>query len=106
MVSAAQRGFRQDEDGTVISDDDWRLNGQEAYLAGVVLIRRAYRPSALSPSWDHDHCEFCGTKFVSAVGSTECTLAYATEDEYRWVCDGCFADFQDRFQWVVKLFPQ
>jgi len=27
---------------------------------------------------------------------------YTTEDKYRWVCDQCFEDFKDRFQWRVE----
>jgi hypothetical protein len=28
-------------------------------------------------------------------------VGYSTEDEYRWMCDSCFAEFKDRFRWVV-----
>jgi hypothetical protein len=42
--------------------DDWRLQGQEKYLKGVMLSLIAYSPS--NPNNDHDHCEFCGEKFM------------------------------------------
>lgn len=28
-------------------------------------------------------------------------VGYSTEDDYRWICDSCFAEFKDRFGWVV-----
>jgi hypothetical protein len=28
-------------------------------------------------------------------------VGYATEDDYRWICDSCFAEFKDQFRWVV-----
>ena len=27
---------------------------------------------------------------------------YATQDEYRWVCQTCFNDFKDLFEWTVS----
>jgi hypothetical protein len=27
---------------------------------------------------------------------------YCTEDEYRWVCDRCLADFRDHFGWIER----
>jgi predicted Fe-S protein YdhL (DUF1289 family) len=27
---------------------------------------------------------------------------YSTEDAYRWICQGCFSDFRERFQWAVS----
>ncbi|MDT7806778.1 MAG: hypothetical protein QOJ70_591 [Acidobacteriota bacterium] len=26
---------------------------------------------------------------------------YATEDNYRWICEQCFKDFKDLFEWKV-----
>jgi len=30
---------------------------------------------------------------------------YTTLDEYRWICDACFQDFQEMFGWVVNDSP-
>lgn len=90
--------------------DDWRLVGQERYLAGATFVRKPY--AAWSATWDHDHCAFCTRKFVesgSALESPETvTAGYAAvgrgpkgEDDYHWVCDCCFRDFRDRFAWKV-----
>ena len=80
---------------------DWRLQGQEKYLHGVTLTRRAYRQYASNQSWDHDHCEFCGAKF--SVESLPDTLqeGYATADDYRWICPTCFEDFKEMFGWTL-----
>ena len=45
-------------------DDDWRLMGQEGYLQGAVFVRKPYKE--WSASWEHDHCDFCQSKFVQA----------------------------------------
>jgi hypothetical protein len=78
--------------------DDSRLAGQEAYLLGVTLIHQPWKPT--DPKNDHDHCEFCWAKFAAYDGCLH--AGYATEDYYRWVCETCFRDFKDRFQWRVK----
>jgi hypothetical protein len=79
-----------------MSDEDWRLRGQEEYLTGVALVwhdwsapppGRAWRledgsvmqsrqPEAAPPSgaveevtpreWDHDHCDVCWAKFMDS----------------------------------------
>ena len=80
---------------------DWRLQGQEAYLKGVRVVRRAYRRPADNPTWDHDHCEFCGVKFMEGGVGDTLHEGYATLDGRRWVCAPCFDDFRVSFQWVV-----
>jgi hypothetical protein len=90
-------------------DDDWRLQGQERFLQGASFVRKPYRAS--SDTWEHDHCDFCTRKFVeSATGQSDdvATEGYAAigrgpngEDDYYWVCDECFADFRERFEWKV-----
>lgn len=76
---------------------DWRLQGQEGYLQGATLRRAAYRP--YREGWDHDHCEFCFSKL--AVQGGDATEGYVTDDGYRWICEGCFADFKERFAWKL-----
>jgi hypothetical protein len=80
--------------------DDWRLQGQEAYLAGAELCWKPYRH--YSEAWDHDHCEFCWAKFAEPGSLPEALHAgYATPDDYRWICKACFDDFCERFEWIV-----
>jgi hypothetical protein len=81
-----------------MTEPDWRLQGQEEYLAGVTLARRPWRQSR--PQWDHDHCEFCGVKF-GTDGLDALREGWTTFDEYRWICDTCFSDFRERFKWRI-----
>jgi hypothetical protein len=78
-------------------EDDWRLQGQEEYLKGIRLFRKKY--TRHSESWDHDHCEFCWAKFSEEDYAEALHEGYATEDDYRWVCEQCFEDFKDLFDW-------
>jgi hypothetical protein len=31
----------------------------------------------------------------------DCHEGYTTDDQYRWICDTCFVDFRERFDWTV-----
>ena len=79
--------------------DDWRRQGQERYLKGVKLAWKRYAP--YREGWDHNHCEFCGAKFMGSGGPDIVKEGYATEDEYRWICKQCFEDFKDEFKWIL-----
>ena len=79
----------------------WRRQGQEKYLKGVTLVRRSYVRYAQNPDWDHDHCEFCYAKFMVEDHPGVLHDGYATLDDYRWICDQCFEDFRDEFEWKV-----
>lgn len=81
--------------------DDWRLRGQEKYLARVRLVYRRYRRNPINSSWDHDHCEFCWATFKVEDIPDVLHEGYSTLDEYRWICTPCFTDFRDRFEWEV-----
>jgi len=83
-----------------MDQNDWRLGGQDRYLKGVTLFRRAY--SRYRESWDHDHCAFCWTKFMVEDGPGVLHEGYCTEDGYHWVCGTCFADFRAAFEWRVR----
>ncbi len=79
----------------------WRLQGQERYLHGARLVHRAYRQYEKNLDWDHDHCQFCGAKFVLGSHEEALQVGYATLDEYHWICESCFRDFHERFEWTV-----
>jgi hypothetical protein len=81
-----------------MNSNDWRMQGQELYLNHVTLVFRDYSPS--QANWEHDHCEFCGTKF-SLVGD-DLKSGYSTEDGYYWICNQCFTDFLHIFHWHVS----
>ena len=73
--------------------DDWRRQGQEKYLTGVKFKLKDYK--LWSPGWDHDHCEFCGTTL--SLNEGDLNKGYSTEDNYRWICEPCFNDFNHEF---------
>ena len=82
-------------------DSDWRMQGQDKYLQGATLIRRAWRRPARNPNWDHDHCKFCWAKFIAEPQPDSLQEGYCTPDEYHWICTTCFEDFKARFEWKV-----
>ncbi len=75
---------------------DWRLTNQMNYLYRAVLRRKVFHKTK---KCDHEHCEFCFGKF----GEYEDALhdGYCTYDQYHWICDKCFEDFQKSFEWKV-----
>jgi hypothetical protein len=80
-------------------ENDWRLTNQLLCLKGVKLIRESY--SAPNDQWDHDHCEFCWTKFMEQGYSGTLSSGYTTEDRRHWICESCYEDFKDLFEWSV-----
>ena len=77
--------------------DDWRRQGQEKYLTGAKLVYKDYYLNRTT--WNHDHCEFCGSKFSLNEGDLK--KGYSTDDGYRWVCIECFDDFKTEFDWQL-----
>jgi len=78
--------------------------GQENYLVGLAFKRMPW--ATADPDWDHDHCAFCWKKLWDrASNESEAAIGYATEDEYSWICDVCFAAFKERFRGSVVEHP-
>jgi hypothetical protein len=91
--------------------------GQESYLRGAALTWKNYR--ALSPEWEHEHCEFCFHKFLDPHYSPLHAQALSQEPENHssagytnveapevpagkwWICETCFEHFRDEFGWSV-----
>jgi len=78
--------------------NDWRLQGQEKFLNRAQLVKKRYKK--YRDDWDHDHCAFCWTKFSESP--EDLNVGYTTPDHYYWICEPCFNDFHDMFQWVVS----
>ena len=78
--------------------DDWRLQGQEKYLFGKSLIFIKYSDKISTN--DHDHCEFCSHKFSYTVPNS-LTKGYTTTDYYHWICENCYTDFKNDFEWII-----
>ena len=81
------------------SSRDWRRQGQENYLKGKSLSWKKY--SLESDFWKHDHCSFCGARFMNIESSEILNEGYTTKDSCYWICRDCFFDFRDEFEWSV-----
>lgn len=83
--------------------DDWRLQNQESYLLNAHLVWCSYKKP--SQEWDHDHCEFCGVKFMEASDATGEDIlheGYQTLDENgHWICKQCYQNFSGQFMFRV-----
>lgn len=77
--------------------NDWRLNDQMDYLYREELKRSTFKET---PQNDHDHCCFFWETFSECYEDSH--EGYCTLDEYLWVCDKCYEDFHDMFEWRVK----
>jgi hypothetical protein len=77
--------------------EDWRLQGQEHHLRSATLKWTEY--SRWSKDWNHDHCEFCWAKF--SMREEDLHAGYTTLDNYHWICETCFRDFKEKFEWSV-----
>ena len=88
---------------TASSDHEWRLENARD-LAGLSWHRERWaRPS---PTWDHDHCEGCSTRFadfdwpeVLREGFTNDAPPWRRAG-YHWVCDACFALLAPALGWT------
>lgn len=83
-------------------ENDWRLFRQERFLQGKHLVKAAFLPTE---HCDHAHCIFCWEKFGS--GDNMLHEGYHTLEipgqpwKQWWICEQCYQDFKDRFQWIV-----
>ena len=82
-------------------NDDWRIRGQANYLSGIDLVHADWGQP--TPERDHDHCEFCWAKFGT---DGDQTIGYRTTGSpERWICQECFSDFHERFEWNLTKGP-
>lgn len=77
--------------------NDWRLAGQERYLSKAILVKTRFHPYA---DYDHDHCSFCWSKFSAA--EEDLHVGYASLDGRHMICETCYMDFKELFQWTLK----
>lgn len=79
-------------------ENDWRLRNQEDYLMNETFVKAEYRKPF--EKWDHDHCDFCWAKFSEFDGDLH--KGYCTKNECIWICEDCYEDFKDMFQWKIE----
>ena len=85
-----------------MDNNDWRTaNGRCGYLRNAKLT---YVPEyhKFTDSWEHEHCSFC----YAVISEEENELHSAYHDDsppsrMDWICEECFADFKDTFNFTV-----
>ena len=75
--------------------EDWRLLGNFKDITGNKFKKTKFKSTEKN---DHEHCEFCWEK---ALTDKACTF-YCTEDMSYWICEDCFRDFQNKFNWQER----
>ena len=78
--------------------EDWRIMGQEGYLMGKTLQHRRFQ-QALSVD-DFTQCEFCWACFDEDGNNS--SMAYFEPINKVWICEKCFHDFLNYFNWSVE----
>jgi len=79
-------------------ESDWREQGQERYLTGLVFIKEVYH--VYKEDWEHDHCEFCNEKFSEKIDNC-LKVGYSAKSGYYWICVECMIDFKDKYKLVI-----
>ena len=46
----------------------------------------------------HEHCDLCWEKALTDINRT----FYVTDDMKHWICEQCFNDFKEKFNWQAK----
>lgn len=82
----------------MLDKNDWRLVNQKEYLMDAQLIKTEYK--AIEDYSDHEHCAFCWDKFSENHG--ELSVGYRTKDGRHWICEECFNDFKEEFNFSFE----
>lgn len=71
--------------------------GQERYLKGIVLSWQPYKATRGVLA----HCEFCQEEFMESGVDGTFKEGYTTSDQSYWICNNCFQNFKDSYDWLV-----
>lgn len=77
--------------------DDWRITYQPDYLYNITLKYEKFKQ--VKKHWDHEHCKFCWERISENIG--DLNYGYCSLDNANWICEQCFQDFRDAFNWKV-----
>jgi len=82
--------------------DDWRLRGQEEYMMNMSFVYKKFVPQEVGE--DHTHCEFCWHKFMENAEEVKDASehGYCSSEQEKWVCEECFEDFKQMFNWKIE----
>ena len=78
--------------------DDWRIMGQEGYLTDKLLQHRKFDRKLCV--LDFDQCNFCYEIF-DRNPEAPLTAYYEPIGKY-WICEECYNDFKEHFNWTVE----
>ena len=82
-------------------DKGWRLDILRDVMRGETFALRAFKTPPDKPELDHEHCEACFQKIMDLDREGIDRRGYVTADGRSWICEACFADFSERFEWRV-----
>lgn len=88
----------------IVVEEDWRLSqGDFDYIKNHVFKKQYFKSNKNN---DHDHCNFCWKKITDLeIDEEHDTFGYVTLNAHgqeEWVCEKCFNDFKDRFNFKVE----
>ena len=78
--------------------DDRRIMGQEGYLKNKRLQHRKF--NRLLYFEDFGQCGFCYDDFRENTSGPP--MAYYEPITKHWICECCYNDFKDHFEWNVE----
>lgn len=78
--------------------EDWRIMGQEGYLKDKKLQHRKF--SQAMRTKDNDQCDFCYS-FLDR-NHQGASYAYFEPITRSWICERCYQDFKEHFNWMVE----
>ncbi len=78
--------------------NDWRYQNQDKYLQGLKILFIPYKSKAEN---DHDHYEFCWGEFSSVILGAF-NEGWTDENQYSWICNKCFQDFEVKLKLARK----
>ena len=76
--------------------NDWRITNQKKFLYKSKILKCSILQF---PEKDHEHCCFCWEKF--GKHSDMLKEGYCTVDYNHWICQNCYNDFKDYFEWLI-----
>ncbi len=82
----------------MVDKEDWRIMGQEGYLKKRTVFHKKF--NVLTTPIGYRQCEFCYSIFSDEPGKLKHGYHEPISDS--WICEDCFQDFKDMFQWTVE----
>lgn len=77
---------------------DYRIDNAKWTRGAVLQFKKYVR---YREGWEHDHCSGCWATFMEPGHPDVLTEGYATEDNYRWICEECFRDLKEEMGWTL-----